>query len=46
MDNKMVVGVDFSAAFDVSDHKLLFKKLTCYGFTSPAISWLESYLSS
>jgi hypothetical protein len=48
MDNKMIVGavlLDFSASFDV-DHILLLKKLTCFGFESPAITWLEHYLSN
>ena len=43
----MIVGdvlFDFIAAFDVIDHNLILKILTCYGFTSPAITWLESYL--
>jgi hypothetical protein len=43
MDNKMIVEavlLDFSAALDVINHKLLLKKLACYGFTSPAITWL------
>ena len=49
MVNKMVVGallLDFNAASDVIDHNLFLKKLTCYGFTSPAITWLESCLSN
>jgi hypothetical protein len=49
MDNKMVLGalfLDFSAASDVIDHNLILKKLTCYGFTSPAITSLESCLSN
>jgi hypothetical protein len=49
MHNKIVVGavlLDFSAAFDVNDNKLLLKKLICYGFTSPVITRLESYLSN
>ena len=34
----MIVGAvlsDFIAAIDVIDHKLLLKKLTCYGFHHP-----------
>ena len=45
----MIVGAvlsDFIAAIDVIDHKLLLKKLSCYGFTASAITWLESYLSN
>ena len=47
-DKKIVVVVvlDFSAAFDIINHSLLLEKHKCYGFTSPAILWIESYLSN
>jgi hypothetical protein len=36
---------DFSVAFDIIDHNLLLKKLLCYGISTSAISWIQSYLS-
>lgn len=48
MDDGRLVGavlLDFSAAFDVIDHCLLLRKLKSYGFSSVALSWMESYLS-
>ena len=36
--------LDMSAAFDVVSHNLLVDKLTLYGFTNTARSWMESYL--
>ena len=45
--NKMICGavlLDFTAAFDVIDHKLLLEKLECYGFRPSAVAWMESYL--
>lgn len=47
MDNSMMTGavlLDFSAAFDVIDHDLLFGKLKCYGFSPTAILFMKSYL--
>ncbi len=35
------VILDFSAAFDLIDHEILLKKLECYGFSSPALSWMK-----
>ena len=49
IDNKTNVGavlLDFSAAFDIIEHNLLLKKFMCYGFSTSAISWLQSYLSN
>ena len=48
IDNSLLSGavmLDFSAAFDLIDHKLLIEKLTHYGFGPMAISWFENYLS-
>lgn len=47
IDRKNMVGavlLDYSAAFDVIDHRLLINKLRWYGFTPTAIAWLKSYL--
>ena len=49
IDQKKIVGavlLDFSAAFDVIDHKLLLNKLNAYGFEVGAVRWLESYLTN
>ena len=49
IDDKMIVEavlLYFSAAFDIIDHSLLLEKHMCYGFTSPAIMWIKSYLSN
>ena len=32
--------------FDIIDHSLLLEKCICYGFTSPAILWIKTYLSN
>lgn len=46
--NRLVgaVMLDFSAAFDLIDHKILLQKLECYGFTPSSLSWMGSYLSN
>ena len=41
-----VVTLDLSAAFDVIDHDILIKKLTCYGFTPSATIMIMSYLTA
>ncbi len=49
IDNKNLVGtllLDFSSAFDVSDHKLLSDKLQCYKLAPNTICWVNSYLSN
>jgi hypothetical protein len=46
---KNIVGavlLYFSVVFDIIDHSVLLAKLMCYGFTSPAILWIKSYLSN
>ena len=39
------VLVDLKKAFDTVDHKILLKKLFCYGFRDVSLDWFESYLS-
>ena len=39
------VLVDLKKAFDTVDHKILLKKLFCYGFRGASFAWFESYLS-
>ena len=43
---KIVAAIllDFSAAFDVIDHELFLKKLSAYGFSANAVSWMNGYL--
>jgi hypothetical protein len=36
------VLLDFSAVFDNTDHNLLLWKRMCYGFSTSAISWIQS----
>jgi hypothetical protein len=38
IDDKMIVLLDFSAAFDNIDHSLLLEKRMRYGVTPPAIN--------
>ncbi len=40
------VLLDFTAAFDLIDHKLLLEKLECYRFRPSVIAWMESYLDN
>ena len=47
LDNSEKVGVifmDLSKAFDTINHSLLLAKLKAYGFSSQALSLLQSYL--
>ena len=49
MDKDEVTGlvfVDFGKAFDTIDHKLLLRKLSIYGASVSAVSWIKSYLSN
>ena len=49
MDKDEVTGlvfVDFRKAFDTIDHKLLLRKLSIYGDSVSAVSWIKSYLSN
>jgi hypothetical protein len=46
IDKKIVRAVllEVSADFDIIDYYLLLKKRMCYGFSTSAISWIQSYL--
>ena len=48
IDNKIVgdVLLDVSAAFDIVDYNFLLVKRMCYGFSTSAISWIQSYISN
>ena len=37
--------VDFAKAFDVTDHKLLLRKLRLYGIDNSFVNFISSYLS-
>lgn len=42
----LLVLLDFSAAFDTIDHRLLFRRLTTrYGIQGTALKWIKSYMS-
>ena len=45
--NKFVgaVLIYLKKAFDTVDHKILLKKLWCYGFQNQSFEWFESYLT-
>ena len=48
MDKNNFVGavlIDLKKAFDTVDHKILLKKLWCYGFQNQSFDWFESYLT-
>ena len=47
LDSDMLVGsvfLDFSKAFDMVDHPILFQKLTWYGVEGEELKWFEGYL--
>lgn len=49
LDEKRICGavlLDFTAAFDLIDHKLILEKLECYRFRPSVIAWMESYLDN
>ena len=49
MDKDEVTGLvftDFRKAFDTVDRNLLLRKLTIYGASDAAVSWIKSYLSN
>lgn len=43
--NYAIILVDFSKAFDVINHTLLYRKLKLFGFTAKSIALIRSYLS-
>ena len=48
LDNKKYVGavlIDLKKAFDTVDHKILLKKLWCYGLQDQSFDWFSSYLT-
>ena len=48
LDKNNFVGavlIDLKKAFDTVDHKILLKKLWCYGFQNQSFDWFESYLT-
>ena len=48
LDDKKFVGavlIDLKKAFDTVDHKILLKKLWCYGIQSQSFNWFQSYLN-
>ena len=46
MYDKMIVGAVLCAAIEIIDHSLLLEKGMRYGFTPPAIMWINSYFSN
>ncbi len=41
-----MILLDFTSAFDLIDHKLLWETVECCGFRPSVIAWMESYLDN
>ena len=49
LDNKnnlLAIMIDLKKAFDTVNHKILLKKLECYGIRNEQLDWFASYLSN
>ena len=49
INNKEIVGtifLDLTKAFDLVNHALLVKKLSCYNASQSAVNWFKSYLEN
>ena len=42
----IAVFMDLSKAFDTLDHKILIKKLHCYGVRDKELEWFTNYLNN
>jgi hypothetical protein len=40
------IFLDFSKAFDIVDHNILFKRIECYSVRGLSLSWFKSYLTN